>query len=90
MLNQKQKINKIIWELANRSGFDVDPTGKFGNYSEMYRVYNFAKAIVTECLNVVSDCMEYSNYDDHYISMIELKTQKEIREILEEHFYEKE
>ena len=43
------EMNERIWELANESGFDVDKTGTFGNYSEMHRLEKFAELIVREC-----------------------------------------
>lgn len=42
-------MNECIAKLANQSGFDVDSTGKFGNYSEMHRLEKFAELIVLEC-----------------------------------------
>jgi hypothetical protein len=43
-------MNEQIAKLANESGFDVDKTGIFGNYSEMHRIEKFAKLIVEECM----------------------------------------
>ena len=45
-------MNECIAKLANQSGFDVDSTGKFGNYSEMHRLEKFAELIVKECCEV--------------------------------------
>jgi len=42
-------MNERIAKLANESGFDVDKTGTFGNYSEMHRLEKFAELIVREC-----------------------------------------
>jgi hypothetical protein len=42
-------MNERIAKLANESGFDVDKTGTFGNYSEMHRLEKFAELIVKEC-----------------------------------------
>lgn len=42
-------MNEHIAKLANQSGFDVDDSGKFGNYSEMHRLEKFAELIVREC-----------------------------------------
>jgi len=55
-------MNERIARLANQVGFDVDNTGKFGNYSEMTRVEKFAELIVLECAGVTLD---YKN-DDYY------------------------
>lgn len=41
-------MNKRIAALANQSGFDVDDSGKFGNYSEMYRLEKFAELIILD------------------------------------------
>ena len=56
-------MNEQISKLANQVGFDVDNTGKFGNYSEMIRVEKFAELILKECLDqlFVSDPNE--DYD---------------------------
>ncbi len=40
-----------IAKLANESGFDVDKTGTFGNYSEMHRLEKFAELLVKECMS---------------------------------------
>ena len=46
-------MNTNIAKLANQSGFDIDSTGKFGNYSEMYKLEKFAELIVRECIDIV-------------------------------------
>ena len=43
-------MNERIATLANESGFDVDKTGTFGNYSEMHRLEKFAGLIVQDCI----------------------------------------
>jgi len=43
-------MNERIAKLANQSGFDVDATGKFGNYSEIHRLEKFAELILQECI----------------------------------------
>jgi hypothetical protein len=45
-------MNEQIAKLANESGFDVDKTGTFGNYSEMHRLEKFAELIVKECAKI--------------------------------------
>jgi hypothetical protein len=55
-------MNKQIAKFANESGFDVDKTGTFGNYSEIHRLEKFAELIVRECAGVTLD---YKNHD-HY------------------------
>jgi hypothetical protein len=45
-------MNERIAKLANESGFDVDKTGTFGDYSVMHRVEKFAELIVRECAEV--------------------------------------
>ena len=47
-------MNERIAKLANQAGFDVDNTGKFGNYSEMARAEKFAELIVWECIEQAS------------------------------------
>jgi hypothetical protein len=53
-------MNERIAKLANESGFDVDKTGTFGNYSEMHRLEKFAELIVEEC-RYVMDCNKGSD-----------------------------
>lgn len=48
-------MNKQIWELAFNSGFDVDPTGTFGNYSEMYKIKKFAELIIQKCCAEITE-----------------------------------
>lgn len=48
-------MNERIAKFANQSGFDVDATGKFGNYSEIHRLEKFAELIVQECAKVCRD-----------------------------------
>lgn len=43
-------MNINISKLANQAGFDVDPAGKFGNYSEMHKVEKLTELIVRECM----------------------------------------
>jgi hypothetical protein len=47
-------MNEQIAKFANESGFDVDKTGTFGNYSEIHRLEKFAELIVRECLNIAA------------------------------------
>ena len=46
-------MNERIAKFANQSGFDVDATGKFGNYSEIHRLEKFAQLIIAECVDAV-------------------------------------
>jgi hypothetical protein len=46
-------MKEQIAKLANESGFDVDKTGSFGNYSEMHRLEKFAELIIRECAQIV-------------------------------------
>ena len=46
-------MNEQIAKFANESGFDVDKTGTFGNYSEIHRLEKFAELIVRECYALV-------------------------------------
>ncbi len=45
-------MNEQIAKFANESGFDVDKTGTFGNYSEIHRLEKFAELIVGECADI--------------------------------------
>jgi hypothetical protein len=54
-------MNECIAKLANQSGFDVDATGKFGNYSEMHRLKKFAELIVRECAKALDDKLANPN-----------------------------
>ena len=51
-------MNERIAKLANQAGFDVDNTGKFGNYSEMARAEKFAELIVKECMDTIAESRE--------------------------------
>ena len=55
-------MNERIAKLANQAGFDVDNTGKFGNYSEMARAEKFAELIVKECANM-AESFHHHQYD---------------------------
>ena len=57
-------MNERIAKLANESGFDVDKTGTFGNYSEMHRLEKFAELIVKECLMIVYERQVLAPTDD--------------------------
>jgi len=46
-------MNEQIAKFANESGFDVDKTGTFGNYSEIHRLEKFAELIVQRTLAIV-------------------------------------
>jgi hypothetical protein len=48
-------MNEQIAKFANESGFDVDKTGTFGNYSEIHRLEKFAELIVRECADICED-----------------------------------
>ena len=52
-------MNERIAKLANQAGFDVDNTGKFGNYSEMARAEKFAELIVRECADIADKAEPY-------------------------------
>jgi hypothetical protein len=56
-------MNERIAKLANESGFDVDKTGTFGDYSVMHRVEKFAELIIRECAEVANahDCNHSGN-----------------------------
>lgn len=56
-------MNKRFAKLANECGFDVDKTGIFGNYSEMYRLEKFAELIVRECTEVCVSRAGNSDYN---------------------------
>jgi hypothetical protein len=48
-------MNERIAKLANESGFDVDKTGTFGDYSVMHRVEKFAELIIQECISKLDE-----------------------------------
>ena len=56
---RKIQMNERIAKLANQAGFDVDNTGKFGNYSEMARAEKFAELIVRECADIADKAEPY-------------------------------
>ena len=56
-------MNERIKELWSQVGFDVDNTGRFGNYSEMARVEKFAELMVQEFIDVVENLAPM--YDDY-------------------------
>lgn len=53
-------MNERIAKLANESGFDVDKTGVFGNYSQMHRLEKFALLIVRDCV----ENLKFHGHDD--------------------------
>jgi hypothetical protein len=58
-------MKEQIAKLANESGFDVDKTGTFGNYSEMHRLEKFAELIVQQCFSICEDLGD-QGLDGHY------------------------
>lgn len=70
-------MNESIAKLANQSGFDVDSTGKFGNYSEMHRLEKFAELIVKEMCGMMEQaeddayhCFDPSERPTEYIEWL--------------------
>jgi hypothetical protein len=62
-------MNERIAKLANESGFDVDKSGAFGNYSEMHRIEQFVNALIKDaCVGIsVDDAVEiYEKYGLEY------------------------
>lgn len=51
-------MNTQIAKLASQAGFDVDSTGKFGNYSEMSKVEKFAELIIRECAEICDNLQD--------------------------------
>lgn len=70
-------MNERIAKLANQSGFDVDTTGKFGNYSEIHRLEKFAELIVRDCMEQV-----YYTREDK----IDETISQNIKERMKQHF----
>ena len=60
-------MNERIAKLANESGFDVDKSGTFGNYSEMHRLEKFAELIVRECADIATKNQYQSYTAGHYV-----------------------
>ena len=64
-------MNERIAKFANQSGFDVDATGKFGNYSEIHRLEKFAELIVKECLEQITEFKTEYHVQDHALAKIQ-------------------
>ena len=66
-------MKEQIAKLANESGFDVDKTGTFGNYSEIHRLEKFAELIVKKFDDILLlqqlDCI--GNHDKQSAELIE-------------------
>jgi hypothetical protein len=63
-------MNKHIAKLANQSGFDVDATGKFGNYSEIYRLEKFVELFVCQMSDITDAHTEVFQSDRALIEHI--------------------
>ena len=50
----------------------------------------FAELIVRECINQVSDLMDYTEYTDSHFNAVELKALRDARRVIQEHFGVKE
>ena len=70
-------MNEQIAKLANESGFDVDKTGAFGNYSEMHRLEKLVDSIINECADKIL------NHQPRYLTRGQAQ---EIADSLKEHF----
>ena len=46
----------------------------------------FAELIVRECINQVSDLMDYTEYTDSHFNAVELKALRDARRVIQEHF----
>lgn len=74
-------MNARIKELAKEA------TQKFSRFAEQESWENlFAELIVQECIRKVSDLMDYTDYEDNEKSMVELKTLRDARQVIKEHF----
>lgn len=74
-------MNDRIKELAKEA------TQKFSRFNEQDSWENlFAELIVQECIRTVSDLMDYTDYEDNEKSMVELKTLRDARQVIKEHF----
>lgn len=74
-------MNDRIKELAKEA------TQKFSRFNERDSWENlFAELIVQECIRKVSDLMDYTDYKDNEQSMVELKTLRDARQVIKEHF----
>ena len=49
-------MKPTIAAMAAKSGFDVSADGRFGNYSDMYKLEKFADMIIDECCEAVMEC----------------------------------
>ena len=46
----------------------------------------FAELIVQDCIQRISHLMDYTDYNDTEKSMVELKTLRDARQVIKEHF----
>jgi len=78
-------MNERIAKLANESGFDVDKTGTFGNYSEMHRLEKFAQLIAQDCAELL-DTSRQNTPSDHWGFVARIWTLQEAAKIIRNYF----
>lgn len=73
-------MNERIAKLANESGFDVDKSGVFGNYSEMHRIEKLAELILQDIDRIVDELY-------HAMPLEQASVLLTLDENIKEHFY---
>lgn len=64
-------MKPTIAAMAAKSGFDVSADGRFGNYSDMYKLEKFAEMLIDQCCAIVDDAVDRrepaSSYTDKIV-----------------------
>lgn len=77
-------MNELIQELAEQAT-EIKALGA-GQYA-LVIPEKFAELIVRECARKIGDLMNFTDYpDDTEKSMVELKTLRDARQVIKEHF----
>lgn len=77
-------MNEKIKALAEKAGFSLYSKTYFENVEIMNK---FAELIIQECVDKISNLMDYTDYsDDIEKSIVELKTLRDARDVIKEHF----
>lgn len=81
-------MNERIQELAKQARQETALHGGKPGDKQFDKRFNemFAELIVRECINQVSDLMDYTEYTDSHFNAVELKALRDARRVIQEHF----
>lgn len=84
-------MNERIRLLAEQAGLKVEffmtnPPKPFQILGGTEQFEKFAQLIVEDCARVIGDLMDYTDYNDSHSSQLELKTLRDARQVVKEHF----